>query len=75
VNKMPPKELSRYLKRKLEVKEADLDLQLHMKEQIKLSINVSDVVGNEVQHQQQLNSPLESRPPEAISIICMILLS
>ena len=71
---MPPKELSRYLKRKFEVKEADLDLQLHMKEQLKLSINVSDV-RNEFQHQQQLNSPLESRPPEVISIICMILLS
>lgn len=74
---MPPKEkeLSRYLKRKLEVKEADFDLQLHMKEQIELSsINVRDVAGNEVQPQQQLSSSFESRPPEVTLIICMILL-
>jgi hypothetical protein len=71
---MPPKEKepSRYLKRKWGVEEAYLDLQLHMKEQIELSI--SDVAGNEVQQLQQLISPLESRPPEVRSIICKILL-
>jgi hypothetical protein len=43
---MPPKEKepSRYLKRKWGVEEAYLDLQLHMKEQIELSI--SDVAEN-----------------------------
>ncbi|KAI9549939.1 hypothetical protein GHT06_006502 [Daphnia sinensis] len=68
---MPPKEkeLSRYLKRKLEVKEADFDLQLQMKEQIELSsINVRDVAGNEVQPQQQLSSSFESRPPEVFDL-------
>ncbi|KAK4007123.1 hypothetical protein OUZ56_012284 [Daphnia magna] len=68
---MPPKEkeISRYLKRKLENKEADFDLQLHMKEQIELSsINVRDVAGNEVQPQQQLSSSFESRPPEVFDL-------
>ncbi|KAK4015059.1 hypothetical protein OUZ56_030049 [Daphnia magna] len=52
------KELSRYLKRKLEVKEADFDLKLHMK----------DVAGNEVQPQQQLSSSFENRPPEVFDL-------